>query len=71
MSVTYVLDKIVEGVYAARGPFEAVLVQHQAAGHDEAIVSRTVSGAFRVAVVPRSYSATRNRKFFYPQTSLN
>lgn len=58
-------DEIVKGVYAARGPFEAVFVQHQSAGHDEAILSRTISGAFRVAVVPRSYSAMRKRKFFF------
>lgn len=53
----YVLDEIVEGVYAARGPLEAVLVQHQSAVHDEAILRRTISGALRIAVVTCPYPA--------------
>lgn len=54
-STTYVLDEVVEGVYAARGPFEAVLFQHKSAGHDETFVRPAVTGAFRVAVVTRPY----------------
>jgi len=53
----YVLDEIIEGVYGARRPFEAILIQHQSASHDETIISRTISGALRIAIVTCPYPA--------------
>jgi len=55
--VPYVLNEIIESVYSARGPFEAILIQRQSAGHDETIISRTISGALWIAIVTCPYPA--------------
>jgi len=57
--VRYVLDKFIERVYAAHGPFKAILVQHKPAGHNEAFMRRTVFGPVRIAIMTCAYPTIR------------